>query len=300
MKIKKTNLLFIWLFCLGIACRVGAAEDSDDKLERESLRKIQMRKASTTAEAAISEYKRYMREFSSRVNQISSVAILKQDLEGASLEDKNLLLLRYSMLGKLPMVKCLVKSNADVNVNNEDGWSPLTLAARFGRQKIAQYIVQNNADVNREGYRKRTPLMEAAIKDYKVLTHIFVDSKADLSRKDENNITALELAIKLRCFDSAAILLVAQEEFFTKKAKKNKSTRLMCAAREGDYYMVTQYFDEDNIDSIDKRGFTALMKAAQYGHLRVVNFLIDSRADIFKVNEYGTALTLAVQSGYSD
>ena len=63
---------------------------------------------------------------------------------------------RYS---NVDVVKYLVSKKSDVNAKNEDGETPLHLAAKFNfESKIAQFLVSKKADVNAEERWGKTPL----------------------------------------------------------------------------------------------------------------------------------------------
>jgi len=55
-------------------------------------------------------------------------------------------------------VKSLLEAGADVNVSNEDGNTPLHIAASINRNaKVAELIILKNADVNAKNKKRETP-----------------------------------------------------------------------------------------------------------------------------------------------
>lgn len=50
--------------------------------------------------------------------------------------------------GKLDVVKLLIKSGANVNAINKDGYSPLFVACENGYDNIVQFLLSAGADVN--------------------------------------------------------------------------------------------------------------------------------------------------------
>lgn len=79
-------------------------------------------------------------------------------------------------------------------------------------------------------------------------------------------------------------------------ASKSEQDMFVDAARNGDFRQVKQLLqkDSDLLDGQDRYGYTALMAAAQEGHLRVVKYLIKVGAnETLKNNTDNTAQELA-------
>ncbi len=60
------------------------------------------------------------------------------------------------------MVKLLIANRAKVNAVDNNGATPLHLAAHFGLTKIAELLIANGANVNAVG-KRGTPLVEAEL-----------------------------------------------------------------------------------------------------------------------------------------
>ncbi|XP_002126364.2 fibronectin type 3 and ankyrin repeat domains 1 protein isoform X1 [Ciona intestinalis] len=79
------------------------------------------------------------------------------------------------------------------------------------------------------------------------------------------------------------------------------SDQLHRATIKGDIEMVTKIMEsrEVNVDVHDKFGFTPLMNACQKGYLNIVEYLIESRADVNATNSSGkNSLMMACYSGH--
>ena len=50
--------------------------------------------------------------------------------------------------GNIEVVKQHLADGADVNAENEDGWTPLLHAAGYGHKEIAELLIDKGADVN--------------------------------------------------------------------------------------------------------------------------------------------------------
>jgi hypothetical protein len=58
-------------------------------------------------------------------------------------------------------VQSLIKSGADVNQQDEQGWTPLNFAAGKGDLSLVKALVENGADIFKVGRDRRTPYMIA-------------------------------------------------------------------------------------------------------------------------------------------
>ena len=63
--------------------------------------------------------------------------------------------------GDKAAAEMLIKSGADVNQQDEQGWTPLNFAAGKGDLPLVEFLVQNGADVFKVGRDRRTPYMIA-------------------------------------------------------------------------------------------------------------------------------------------
>jgi len=54
-------------------------------------------------------------------------------------------------------VKRLINNNADINIKNIDGDTPLTIACYFNNINIVKLLIDNGADVNVENNDNETP-----------------------------------------------------------------------------------------------------------------------------------------------
>ena len=76
----------------------------------------------------------------------------------------------------------LLEAGADANVANEDGQTPLMLAARTGNVAVAELLVRQGANVNaRERFRDQTAVMWAAAQGHAEMVSFLVSKGADLS-----------------------------------------------------------------------------------------------------------------------
>jgi len=76
-----------------------------------------------------------------------------------------------SLLEEIPIIsverfsECVVNM-LGVNDRNEKGWSPIIVAAYYGRKDLIKLLIENGADINDRSYRGTTVLMYA--KDFAI------------------------------------------------------------------------------------------------------------------------------------
>lgn len=117
--------------------------------------------------------------------------------------------------GTIEEAKQLLKANPKAfNVDNEEGFSPLTLACYRGNNEVAKLIVENGADINHKS-SSGTPLMASIVKGNNDMISFLLLKNADVNLTDETGITALMYASMFK--NKNAVMLLLQ-----KKADKTK------------------------------------------------------------------------------
>jgi hypothetical protein len=181
----------------------------------------------------------------------------------------------------LGLVQHFVKGGHDMNVGNVDGTSPLHAAAWKGHAKVVRYLVEQGADKDKAGEVRReeggeTPLSTAVGRNRIAVVRILVELGAD---KDKHDVEG--------------------------------KTPLYVAAHEG-HSAVVQYLVEHGADIgthhhrcdvnlPDMHGCTPLHEAAGAGRLEVVRVLLKHGAALDLWNNRGaTAVDLAARHNHHD
>lgn len=174
-------------------------------------------------------------------------------------------LMEASMDGHVEVARLLLDSGAQVNMPTDSFESPLTLAACGGHVDLAMLLIERGAnieEVNDEGY---TPLMEAAREGHDEMVSLLLTQGANINAQTEET---QETALTLAC----------------------------C----GGFLEVADYLIKHGAD-IELGASTPLMEAAQEGHLELVKFLLENKADVHAQTQTGdTALTYACENGHTD
>jgi ankyrin repeat protein len=97
--------------------------------------------------------------------------------------------------GDLAKVKALLNSNPDlVSSKDNNGTTPLHLAAHEGHKDMAELLLANKADVNAKDMYGDTPLHYAALWGYMDMVQLLLANKADVNANDSNGNTPLHEA----------------------------------------------------------------------------------------------------------
>ena len=111
-------------------------------------------------------------------------------------------------------VRQLIQDGADVNAKDEDGWTPLMLAAAHNSNpEVLKVLIEAGADVNAKDTDGLTPLMLAAQHNPnpKALTAL-LEAGADAKAKNNEGKTALDCArMNEKLKDTGALKLLEEK-----------------------------------------------------------------------------------------
>ena len=83
-----------------------------------------------------------------------------------------------------------------LNTHSRDGWTPLHLAAFFGRPELAQALLDRGSEIEARSANpsRNTPLHAAAAGGYTEVVHLLLERGADANARQEGGWTALHSA----------------------------------------------------------------------------------------------------------
>ncbi|XP_025067164.1 protein phosphatase 1 regulatory subunit 12B isoform X7 [Alligator sinensis] len=180
----------------------------------------------------------------------------------------------------LDMVKFLVENGADVNQQDNEGWTPLHAVASCGYLNIAEYLISHGANVaavNSEGEVPSDIAEEAAMKDLLLEQVKKQGLDLDLARKEEEQQMLQDAR---QWLNSGKIKVVKQS--------RTGATALHVAAAKG-YSEVMRLLIQAgfNLNVQDNDGWTPLHAAAHWGIKEACSILAEALCDMDIRNKLG-------------
>lgn len=226
--------------------------------------------------------------------------------------------------GHLDVLKWLIEKSVDINFitgtkcecNDLEcfhGWSVLHTAAFSGDFKILEFVIESlklknfgvlkYEDVNKKTCKGLTPLLLAFKVNSINTAKLLLSNGADVELKDENGLTILHHAMKMKRRNFLKLFINDFKADVTIVDNHN-STLLHYAASVGDFNITTlilRAMKERNFDAInalDNDGDPPFQWACQSGNLTEAGMLLDCGAKInHKGNDGNTALHWAAFEG---
>jgi uncharacterized protein len=165
-------------------------------------------------------------------------------------------------------VKELLKNDPNlVFSKDEDGFTPLHLAAANGHTGIVEFLLTTRAEVNSKDNAGSTPLHQAAAGQHNDIVELLLAQKADVDATDKHGLTPLHYAALSNNQDVVRSLLIHDANANIK----------------------------DN-----EHGSTPLIIAVAKGNKKITELLLAHGADVNLADDYGTPLTWAIRMSHAD
>ena len=174
----------------------------------------------------------------------------------------------------------LCKTGRDINLEDEHGQTPLSLAAKYGHESITHMLIKrDDVDVNARNLCRRTPLLLAAKSGHEAVVRLLIDREdIDINAKDMFNRTPLSVAAE-NGHEAVVRLLIERDDVDIDAKDQYNRTPPLVAAENGHEARVWLHIDRENTDINSIFWPSPLLLAAKNGHEAVVRLLID-RKDI--------------------
>ena len=193
--------------------------------------------------------------------------------------------------GHLTTVQALLSaSEINIDTTKIDGATALYVAAYFGKDEVVKALIQKNADVNiaNNGW---TPLMTAAEHGHLTTVQALLSASGiDINARKTDGKTALHVAAYFGKDEVVKALI--QKNADVNITDNDSQTPLMCAAARGHLTTVQALLSASEID-INARDIyerTAFNRAADNGKYDVLGVLLENGADINRIYEAITVL----------
>ena len=129
----------------------------------------------------------------------------------------------FAKNGDLQAIKTLdIKDQKVFDTQNENGYTPLMLAAYYNKTDIILYLLENKATINATS-PYGTALMAAVFKGHKQAVLLLLQQGADPNIPDENKASALQMSALFNHNDIAKYLLKYGADTNAKDFRGNKA-----------------------------------------------------------------------------
>ncbi|XP_067675592.1 uncharacterized protein [Haliotis asinina] len=193
----------------------------------------------------------------------------------------------------LACVQMLIEGNAEINLKNSIGATPMHEAAKAANGETVKYLLEAGAYPHSEDNTKTSPLMSACHSGSFDIVEVLLNKKADIDKQDVHGYTALHLASKSGYKDIVFILLQRGANMNILNKDQKTAFHVACENGHGD---IVQIFIEFGVDIHHRNYNTSPFHLACYnGHVDVVRTLIDAGVDIEDKDRGKTPLVIACE-----
>ena len=187
-------------------------------------------------------------------------------------------------IGRANIVQILLENGAHVDALNGKDATPLHLAAGEGKHEIAQLLLNYGAPLDLRDFAGRTALMYAVSKQHSKVAELLASNEADLEAHDNNDFTAFfSAALKL---DITTMEILADLGADIEARDRNGCTALIRAVMAKNETLVDSLLNLGvSIDTRDSDGWTALYAATVNNDNELADTLLDNGAATQNVNK---------------
>lgn len=198
----------------------------------------------------------------------------------------------------LANVKELVGKDASlVNLKNQNGNTPLHIAARQGNVDIAAFLIEKGADLEAKNPTGYTPLFFAVLSKQPEAVRFFLGKGADVNAQTRFQTTPLFTAAESG--NSEIVRALIEKGANVNHISPWFGTPLHRAAYMSFPEVAKILLDAGaDLKAADQHGRSALHQAAQLGRVEIARLLIERGADLDAVDSWNqTALHWAIRAG---
>ncbi|KAJ6654061.1 hypothetical protein lerEdw1_007487 [Lerista edwardsae] len=210
-------------------------------------------------------------------------------------------LVTYVEEENVPAFKALLEKCKDVDERNENGQTPLMLAAEQGNLEIVKELIKKGANCNLEDADNWTALISAAKEGHVAIVSELLNCNVNLEHRDMGGWTALMWACYKGCTEVAELLLDNGANPNITGLQYSVYPIIWAAGRGHSRIVQLLLQSGAKVNCSDKYGTTSLIWAARKGHLECVKYLLHMGADVDQEGANSmTALIVAVRGGFTD
>ncbi|XP_053236921.1 kinase D-interacting substrate of 220 kDa isoform X5 [Podarcis raffonei] len=210
-------------------------------------------------------------------------------------------LVTYVEEENVPALKALLEKCKDVDERNENGQTPLMLAAEQGNLEIVQELIKKGANCNLEDADNWTALISAAKEGHAAIVSELLNCNVNMEHRDMGGWNALMWACYKGRTEAAELLLERGANPNITGLQYSVYPIIWAAGRGHSRIVQLLLHHGAKVNCSDKYGTTPLIWAARKGHLECVKYLLHMGADVDQEGANSmTALIVAVKGGFTD
>ena len=180
----------------------------------------------------------------------------------------------------LPRVRALLDQHADVNARSEDGSTALLWAAHWNDLQTAELLVRAGADANAANDFRMTPLSQACTNGSAAFVNLLLQAGANPDTPIATGETPLMTCARAGAADAVRALLVRGADVNAKEPTQHQTALMWAAAEQHPKVLQTLIEARADLKAHTKMGFTALHFAARAGDLESVRTLLGAGVDV--------------------
>ena len=185
----------------------------------------------------------------------------------------------------MKVVETLLCKGAEIDVEDEDHCTPLTLAVERRHNSILLYLIDHGADVKKKDGHKRTALHYASERGGLKVVETLLSKSAEIDVEDEDRCRPLMLAAERRHINILLCLINYGDD--VDKRDDCKQTALHHASERGDLEMVQALLSKGaETDVGDKDHCTPLISAVKNQKFAIMCHLIKAGANVKCLVDY--------------
>ena len=180
----------------------------------------------------------------------------------------------------LPRLRTLLDQHADVNAKSEDGSTALLWAAHWNDLQTAELLVRAGADANLANDLRMTPLSQACTNGSTALVNLLLNAGAKPGTPVGTGETPLMTCARAGAVDAVRALLVRGADVNAQEPTQHQTALMWAAAEQHPKVLQALIEARADLTAHTKMGFTALHFAARAGDMESVRTLLAAGADV--------------------